>query len=117
MNEAINIDKNDILRIHRIQSRRNIMSHSIPPAVTLSVRISPKMRDQLEDLATATGRTKSFLAAEAIEQYLEVQTWQVKAIQEAVQNANSKTAKFIEHERIVTWVNSWGSDNELEPPE
>jgi RHH-type transcriptional regulator, rel operon repressor / antitoxin RelB len=93
------------------------MSHITPPAVTLSIRVSPEMRDHLEELATATGRTKSFLAAEAIQRYLEQQAWQVKAIQEAVQKADSKKAKFIKHDKMVTWLNSWGSDHELEPPE
>ncbi|TAK71561.1 MAG: ribbon-helix-helix protein, CopG family [Gammaproteobacteria bacterium] len=92
-------------------------SHSSSsPAVTLSVRIPSKARDQLEDLASATGRTKSFLAAEAIEHYLETQAWQVKAIEKSVKKANSKKAKFIEHRQVSDWLNSWGSDKEQEPP-
>lgn len=90
--------------------------HSAQPAVTLSVRVSSEARDQLEDLADATGRTKSFLAAEAIEYYLEAQAWQVKAIEKSVKKANSKKAKFIEHQKVSDWLNSWGSDEEKEPP-
>lgn len=47
------------------------MSHS-HPAITLSVRVPPESRDQLEELANATGRSKSFLAADAIECYLAI---------------------------------------------
>ncbi len=90
--------------------------HSEKPAVTLSVRVSTKARDQLEDLADATGRTKSFLAAEAIEYYLEAHAWQVKSIEKSVKKANSKNAKFIEHQNVSDWLNSWGSDEEKEPP-
>lgn len=86
------------------------------PAVTLSVRVSLKARDQLEDLANATGRTKSFLAAEALEYYLETQAWQIKAIEQSVKKANSKKAKFIDHQNVSDWLNSWGNDNEQEPP-
>lgn len=79
-------------------------------AITLSVRISPKTRTELEELATATGRTKSFLAAEAIEDYLTTQAWQVTAIENAVKKANSKQAKFIDHEEVVAWLNTWGRE-------
>ncbi len=95
------------------------MSHSQNqphPAVTLSVRIAPKSRDQLEDLALATGRSKSFLAAEAIEQYLVLHAWQVKAIEKSLKKANRKKAKFIKHEKVSDWLNSWGSKKEQEPP-
>ena len=86
------------------------------PAVTLSVRVSTKARDQLENLAEATGRTKSYLAAEAIDYYLQAQAWQVEAIEKSVKKSNSKKAKFIKHQTVSDWLNSWGSDEEKEPP-
>ena len=87
------------------------------PAVTLSVRVNPEIRSQLEELAVATGRTKSFLAAEAIESYLMAQAWQIKAVEKAVQKADSKNAKFFEHRRVVNWLDTWGTKEEQEPPE
>jgi predicted transcriptional regulator len=86
------------------------------PAVILSIRVPSKARDQLEDLAQATGRTKSFLAAEAIEYYLETHAWQVKEIEKSIKKANSKKARFIDHQQVSDWLNSWGSDEEKEPP-
>jgi RHH-type transcriptional regulator, rel operon repressor / antitoxin RelB len=91
-------------------------TNSTHPAVTLSVRVPLEARDQLEELANATGRTKSFLAAEAIEYYLATQNWQVKAIEKSVKKADSKKAKFIEHQKDSDWLNSWGYENEQEPP-
>jgi len=76
----------------------------ISPAVTLSVRISSETIEQLKELA------------EAIASYLEIQAWQVKSIQTAVKKANSKKTKFIRHQQVVDWVNSWDTDNELEIP-
>jgi RHH-type rel operon transcriptional repressor/antitoxin RelB len=87
-----------------------------PATSTLSVRILSKTRDQLDQLSDVTGRTKSFLASEAIENYLAVQSWQIKAIEEAVQLADSKDAKWIEHDQMVEWLNSWGTENEKECP-
>lgn len=83
-------------------------------AVTLSIRISAEARDQLENLADVTGRTKSFLAAEAVENYLENHAWQITAIQSAVNRANSNNAKFVEHEKVKDWLNSWGEKDEKE---
>ncbi|EKD75147.1 MAG: putative regulator of plasmid copy number [uncultured bacterium] len=91
--------------------------HTSRPAVTLSLRVPAKARDQLEDLANATGRSKSFLAAEAIEYYLETQAWQVKAIENSIKKANSKKAKFIDHQSVSDWLNSWGKNEEQETPE
>jgi len=86
------------------------------PAVTLSIRIPPESRDQLEELANTTGRSKSFLAAEAIEYYLSMNSWQVKAVEKSVKKADSKKAKFIKHEKVSDWLDSWGSEVEQEPP-
>ncbi|HYF98345.1 MAG TPA: CopG family transcriptional regulator [Coxiellaceae bacterium] len=80
------------------------------PAITLSIRINAETRDELEQLANAMGRTKSFLAAEAIESYLSSQAWQIKAIEQAVIKAASKKAKFIDHEEVVDWLNTWGHE-------
>lgn len=86
------------------------------PAVTLSIRVPSEARDQLEELANVTGRTKSFLAAEAIECYLATQNWQIKAIEKSIKKADSKKSKFITHQKVSDWLNSWGNEDEQEPP-
>lgn len=85
------------------------------PAVTLSVRVPSESRDKLEALAHVTGRTKSFLAAEAIERYLATQLWQVTAIEKSIKKADSKNAVFIDHQVVSDWLNSWGEENEQDP--
>lgn len=94
-----------------------MMHNSVGNAVTLSVRVSPQVKEELEKLADATGRTKSFLTAEAIQRYLELEAWQIKAIKKAVAHAKTKKAKFVDHEKIVKWLTSWGNSIELEPPQ
>ncbi len=91
------------------------MANSVP-AVTLSVRIPPEILDQLDELSDATGRTKSFLTAEAIESYLANQARQVKAIKNALKKSNSKNTKLIDHHEVVVWINSWGGEDEQEMP-
>ena len=76
-------------------------------ASTLSIRVSASVRNQLESLASATGRTKSFLAAKGIEDYLLTQAWQIKSIKMAVKKADSKDAKFVNHNEVVDLLKSW----------
>lgn len=88
------------------------MNHSAQHEITVSVCVPPELRDQLEYLAEATGRTKSFLAVEALRDYLKTQVWQVEAIQAAVDKANCGKAKFIDHDQVTDWLNSWGTDKD-----
>jgi predicted transcriptional regulator len=53
-------------------------------STTVSVRIDPVIKKRLEKLAKSTGRSRSFLAAEAINEYLNLNEWQVDGIQKAV---------------------------------
>ena len=46
------------------------------------------MATEIDALTKATGRTKSFLAVEALREYLQVQAWQVQDIKDALAEAN-----------------------------
>jgi predicted transcriptional regulator len=61
----------------------------IMETATLTLRVPMAVRDQLEKLAEATHRTKSFLAGEAIRQYLDLEAWQVGEIQQALKEADA----------------------------
>jgi RHH-type rel operon transcriptional repressor/antitoxin RelB len=68
---------------------------------TMTIRLPEIIKNKLEDLARATERSKAYLAAKAIEEFITTQEWQIQAIQEAVKEADSPNAKFIEHEAVV----------------
>ncbi len=53
-------------------------------AEQFSLRLPKEMKDRLQELADATGRTKAYLAQDAIERYLELESWQIQAIQEGI---------------------------------
>ena len=55
---------------------------------TLTVRVRPEIAQRLGSLAQATKRTKSYLAAEAIEEYLAIQEWHVQAILDGIEEAD-----------------------------
>lgn len=53
-----------------------------------SLRLPKDTKSRLEELAQATGRTKAFLALDAIEKYLALEAWQICAIQQGVKEVN-----------------------------
>ena len=56
---------------------------------TLTLRVPSAMKAQLDRLADATHRSKSYLAGEAIRQYLDLETWQIGEIQQALKEADA----------------------------
>jgi predicted transcriptional regulator len=58
-------------------------------SAVLTLRVDAKIKAKLDKLAQATKRSKSFLAAEAIERYLEVEAWQIKEIEQAIKEADA----------------------------
>jgi len=83
-------------------------------STTVSVRIDSASKKRLEKLAKSTGRSRSFLAAEAINEYLDLNEWQVAGIQKAVVPLDR--GKGTPHERVKEWVSSWGSKKERPAP-
>jgi RHH-type transcriptional regulator, rel operon repressor / antitoxin RelB len=51
---------------------------------TVSVRLARTTKARLQQLAKSAGRSRAFLAAEAIEEYLDINEWQVAGILGAI---------------------------------
>ncbi len=77
---------------------------------TVSVRLPLQTRERLEQLAAVTGRTKSYLAAEALRDYIEREAWQVAAIQEGV--AAADRGEFASEDEVRRRFARWGVDVE-----
>ena len=58
-------------------------------STTITVRLEDEVRDRLDQLAEATQRSKSFLAAEAIRAFVETNEWQVREIRAALKEADA----------------------------
>lgn len=72
------------------------------PTGTMTIRLSENTLSRLADLARSTERSKSYLATKAIEEFIAAQEWQIKAIEEAVEEADSPDAVFHDHADVVT---------------
>jgi predicted transcriptional regulator len=58
-------------------------------ARTINVRLPEALYKQIEGLAKATARTKSFLAIDALTNYVQSESWQIRDIQEGIQEADA----------------------------
>jgi len=83
-------------------------------STTFTVRVDSGVKRRLEKLAKSTGRSRSFIAAEAIDAYLDVNEWQVAGIKGAIESMDR--SESIPHERVREWIASWGTKNELPVP-
>lgn len=55
----------------------------------LTLRLTKEMKSRLDQLAQITRRSKAFLAAEAIERYLDTEAWQILEIEQALREADA----------------------------
>lgn len=70
---------------------------------TLNIRIPTQLHCQLEELTKATGRSKSFLANEALESYLAYQTWQLAQVEIGLAEADrGEFATSADMQKIIT---------------
>ena len=81
---------------------------------TLSVRVDTSVKKRLEALAKRSRRSKSFLAAEAIAAYVQAEEWQLGEIQQGLKELDAGQA--VSHERVSTWLRSWGKPGEGNAP-
>jgi RHH-type rel operon transcriptional repressor/antitoxin RelB len=70
-------------------------------SITMTVRLDDQLKVRLDKLAEATHRSKSFLAAEAISEYLEIQEWQLSEIKTGISEANAE--QLVDHNTIASY--------------
>ena len=76
----------------------------------MSMRLPDELSDQLDALAAATGRSKSFLAGQAIRDFIERESWQIAEITQAMQEADAGDFASDDELNVVSakWNNSAG---------
>jgi RHH-type transcriptional regulator, rel operon repressor / antitoxin RelB len=75
----------------------------------ITIRIDPEVKKKLTKMARATARTRSFLVADAIQEYLNVNEWQLEAIQEGVRQADE--GLLVPHEEVRKRWEAKGEDS------
>jgi RHH-type transcriptional regulator, rel operon repressor / antitoxin RelB len=54
----------------------------------LTLRLDARLRKQLDRLSKSMNRTRSFVAAEAIREYVELNQWQIEQVKKALVEAD-----------------------------
>ncbi len=78
----------------------------MPGNTLISVRVSLEVARRLDTLAQATDRSKSYVAAQAIEEFLTLHEWQVKAIHHGMAQADA--GQLREHSEARRRLKKWG---------
>ena len=65
---------------------------------SFSLRLPEETENKLKMIAKATGRTKSFIALSAIEEYVDLHAWQIAEINEALEQI--ERGEVISHEEL-----------------
>ena len=74
----------------------------------MTIRLEPELKSRLDKLSAATHRSKSFLAAEAVREFIELNEWQIDEIKAAVKEAD--TGDFASEQEIRVVFSKWGVD-------
>jgi RHH-type transcriptional regulator, rel operon repressor / antitoxin RelB len=71
----------------------------------LTLRLDSKLKDQLDRLSKATQRSRSFVAAEAIREYVALNEWQIGEIKKALGEA--ERGEFATPQDVQRTVKKW----------
>ena len=74
-------------------------------STTMTIRLEPELKERLDQLAEATRRSKSFLAVEALRDFIELNEWQIQEIQDAVKEA--ERGNFASDEAVKNSMRKW----------
>jgi RHH-type transcriptional regulator, rel operon repressor / antitoxin RelB len=74
-------------------------------STTITIRIEDEVKDRLDRLSESTQRSKSFLAAEAIREFVENNEWQIAETRAALKEANA--GDFASERDVQTLARKW----------
>ena len=77
-------------------------------SATMTIRLEPALKERLDHLAEATQRSKSFLAAQAIREFVDLNEWQVQEIRNAL--AETDNEEFASDDLVREVLGKWGVD-------
>jgi RHH-type transcriptional regulator, rel operon repressor / antitoxin RelB len=81
------------------------IQHTTRMSEVMTIRVDRKTKGRLEKLARAMERSKSYLAAEAIRAYVELNEWQIAEIKAALKEADA--GDFASDKEVDRVVKKW----------
>lgn len=77
-------------------------------STTMTVRLEEETKSRLDQLAGITQRSRSFLAAEAIRDYIAHNEWQLREIEKGLEEADR--GEFATDEEVTATFDRWRVD-------
>ena len=75
------------------------------PSTTMTIRLEPELKTRLDKLSKTTHRSKSFLAAEAVREFIELNEWQIQELKAAIKEADAND--FASDQEVDAVFNKW----------
>ena len=72
---------------NRVQLLYNV--YTMPESSVLTLRLDAKLKNQLDRLSKSMNRSRSFVAAQAIQEYVSVNEWQINEIKKGIAEADA----------------------------
>lgn len=77
-------------------------------STTMTIRLDDEVKDRLDRLAASTQRSRSFLASEAIREFVEHNEWQIAEIEAALSEADA--GDFASDDEVAGLARKWRDD-------
>ena len=74
-------------------------------SATVTIRLESDLKQRLEQLAEAMQRSKSFLAVQAIREFVDLNEWQVQEVEQAILEADR--GDFASDEDVAAVFGKW----------
>jgi predicted transcriptional regulator len=84
------------------------------PQTSILVQLDSEVQARLEALAEDRRQPVSEVAAEVISTFFALDSWERKHIREGL--AELEAGEGASNERVMEWLDSWGTENELPAP-
>ncbi len=87
--------------------------------MTISIKIDDDLENRVQNLATSRQQSPDGIMREAIQQYVEREEAREHFRQEALASWDDyqETGLHLTGDELRTWLSTWGTDAETEPPE
>ena len=82
--------------------------------VILTFRVPAELKEQLDRLAEATERSRSWLAARALDNFIQDEAWQIAHIKDGIEQLDK--GQGVSHERVRPWLSDLAAGRRRRPP-
>ena len=80
----------------------------------LTIRVNSELKSRLDQLGKTLHRSKSYIAEQAISQYVDENAWQIAELTQAEDEIQQ--GKFVAGDEVNQYLDSWENSNERKAP-